>query len=340
MTTMNDMSSRTTIVVGASRGLGRGIATAFADAGATVITVSRTAVDFPDSESGAGTIQPEVADASDATVPARLIDGYDPHAIILVAGATPHMRPLRHQTWETFSVNWHTDVRITFHWLREALLTPLRPGSRVVVVSSGAALNPNGSPLSGGYAGAKATASSPATPKTKRSAPAWTSLSPPCCPSSRRRPVSASRPSARTQPKPASPCRTSSSSSRFRCSPQTSPAQPQSHWCKPTRLPSPPPTCSTAPDCRSYRDPAQGHAPNTKQNRPAMKALLNTPDGRPVGAESLRHSDMLDLLGYTTGTHHVRNTPRTINSLQRTKPSKCGASIDFRQLPTTPDTDS
>jgi NAD(P)-dependent dehydrogenase (short-subunit alcohol dehydrogenase family) len=41
--------------------------------------------------------------------------------------------------------------------LREALLKPLRPGGRVVVFSSGAAANPNGSPLSGGYAGAKAT---------------------------------------------------------------------------------------------------------------------------------------------------------------------------------------
>ncbi len=48
--------------------------------------------------------------------------------------------PLQHQTWETFSVNWQTDVRIAFHWLREALLKPLRPGSRVVVISSGAAL--------------------------------------------------------------------------------------------------------------------------------------------------------------------------------------------------------
>jgi 3-oxoacyl-[acyl-carrier protein] reductase len=65
------------------------------------------------------------------------------------------MRPLQQQTWETFSINWQTDVRIAFHWLRETLLRPLRPGSRVVVVSSGAALN--GSPLSGGYAGAKAT---------------------------------------------------------------------------------------------------------------------------------------------------------------------------------------
>jgi NAD(P)-dependent dehydrogenase (short-subunit alcohol dehydrogenase family) len=72
-----------------------------------------------------------------------------------VAGASPHMRPLQEQTWETFSVNWETDVRIAFHWLREALLKPLSPGSRVIVFSSGAALA--GSPLSGGYAGAKAT---------------------------------------------------------------------------------------------------------------------------------------------------------------------------------------
>ena len=65
------------------------------------------------------------------------------------------MRPLQQQTWESFSIDWHTDVKISCHWLRQALLAPLRPGSRVVVVSSGVALA--GSPLSGGYAGAKAT---------------------------------------------------------------------------------------------------------------------------------------------------------------------------------------
>jgi NAD(P)-dependent dehydrogenase (short-subunit alcohol dehydrogenase family) len=154
---MNDLSGGTTIVAGASRGLGHGIATAFAEAGAHVVTVSRTAAAFPERASRPGSIQPEIADAGDATVPARLLDRYQPRAIILVAGATPHMRPLHQQTWETFSVNWHTDVRITFHWLREALLTPLRPGSKVVIFSSGVALNPSGSPLSGGYAGAKAT---------------------------------------------------------------------------------------------------------------------------------------------------------------------------------------
>jgi 3-oxoacyl-[acyl-carrier protein] reductase len=153
----SDLSGKTTIVVGASRGLGHGIAVALAEAGAPVVAVSRTAAAFPDPGDGPGSIQPEVADAGDPTVAAGLLDRYDPKAVVLVAGASPHMRPLQQQTWETFSVNWQTDVRVTFHWLREALLKPLRPGSRVVVFSSGAAANPNGSPLSGGYAGAKAT---------------------------------------------------------------------------------------------------------------------------------------------------------------------------------------
>ena len=148
---MSDISDKTTIVVGASRGLGRGIATAFAEAGASVVAVSRTAAASPEQV----TVTPEIADAGDAAVAAGVLERYDPEAVILVAGATPSIRPLQDQTWETFAVNWEADVRIAFHWLREALVKPLRPGSRVIVVSSGAALA--GSPLSGGYAGAKAT---------------------------------------------------------------------------------------------------------------------------------------------------------------------------------------
>ncbi len=152
---VSELSDRTTIVVGASRGLGHGIATAFAEAGAAVVAVARTEAAFAEPANAAGTIQPVLADAGDATVAGSLIDRYEPQVVILVAGASPHMRPLQQQTWETFSINWQTDVRIAFHWLREALLKPLAPGSRVVVVSSGAAVA--GSPLSGGYAGAKAT---------------------------------------------------------------------------------------------------------------------------------------------------------------------------------------
>jgi NAD(P)-dependent dehydrogenase (short-subunit alcohol dehydrogenase family) len=150
-----DNASDTTMVVGASRGLGRAVAAAVAGAGGPVIAVARSASALDELASTTGNIQVEVADASDATVPGNLFDRHEPRTVILVAGATPLMRPLQHQTWETFSLNWHTDVRIAFNWTREALLKPLRPGGRVIVISSGAALK--GSPLSGGYAGAKAT---------------------------------------------------------------------------------------------------------------------------------------------------------------------------------------
>lgn len=152
---VEDLSGKKAIVVGASRGLGRGMATAVAAAGATVIAISRSTTTFPVPAIGAGTTEAVIADAADASVPGSLLDRYDPEILILVAGASPLIRPLQHHTWETFAANWNTDVRIAFHWLREVLLKPLRPGSRVVVISSGAALA--GSPLSGGYAGAKAT---------------------------------------------------------------------------------------------------------------------------------------------------------------------------------------
>ena len=153
--TPTSFSGRTTIVVGASRGLGRGIATSLAEVGAPVVTVARSRAELAELADSPANIRTEVADAADPTVAGTLLDRHEPSNLILVAGASPLMRPLQHQTWETFSVNWHTDVRIAFHWVRESLLKPLRPGSRVVVISSGAAQA--GSPLSGGYAGAKAT---------------------------------------------------------------------------------------------------------------------------------------------------------------------------------------
>jgi NAD(P)-dependent dehydrogenase (short-subunit alcohol dehydrogenase family) len=155
MMTTTDLTTHTAIVVGSSRGLGRGIAVGLADAGARVIALARTERALANLAAGTGGVRPEVADAADPSTAGTLLDRYDPDVLVLVAGASPLPRPLQHQTWETFSVNWQTDVKIAFHWLREALLRPLRPGSRVVVISSGAALQ--GSPLSGGYAGAKAT---------------------------------------------------------------------------------------------------------------------------------------------------------------------------------------
>lgn len=154
----SDRTGSTALVTGASRGFGHAIASALhAEAGA-VVAVARSAELLAALRNELGDrLTAEVADATDPVVVGSLIEQYRPDTLVLNAGAVPLLRPLQQQTWETFSVNWQTDVRIAFHWLREALLKPLRPGSRVVVVSSGAALNTEGSPLSGGYAGAKAT---------------------------------------------------------------------------------------------------------------------------------------------------------------------------------------
>jgi NAD(P)-dependent dehydrogenase (short-subunit alcohol dehydrogenase family) len=75
MTSTSELSDTTTMVVGASRGLRRGIATAFAEAGARVISVARTTAPVTNL-AGGDRIQHEVADAGDARVAASLLDRY------------------------------------------------------------------------------------------------------------------------------------------------------------------------------------------------------------------------------------------------------------------------
>lgn len=141
------------VVVGASRGFGRGIAEALAEAGTEVHALSRSRTsDF--ARTGGGRIHSIVADATAPEVPVRFLRELKPTIVVLNAGATPRAAAIQEHTWESFSVNWNTDVKMTFEWLKAALTQPLAPGSVVIALSSGAALN--GSPLSGGYAGAKA----------------------------------------------------------------------------------------------------------------------------------------------------------------------------------------
>jgi len=151
-----DLSGTTAIVTGASRGFGRGIAVALHAAGANVVGVARDRAPLDELRAELGdAFTPVAADAADPVAAGNLIDTYQPRVLVLNAGVSPLSRPLQEHTWETFSRPWDVDVRHAFHWTREALLRPLSPGSAVVALSSGAALQ--GSPLSGGYAGAKAT---------------------------------------------------------------------------------------------------------------------------------------------------------------------------------------
>ena len=155
-TDMTELEGTTVVVTGASRGFGRAIATAFVDAGATVVGTARSqeGLDAVAEELGSRFV-PVRGDAADPTAAADVLRTHRPQTVVLNAGATPLCVPLQDQTWETFSQNWHTDVQQAFHWCREALLLPLERGSTVIAFSSGAALQ--GSPMSGGYAGANAT---------------------------------------------------------------------------------------------------------------------------------------------------------------------------------------
>jgi NAD(P)-dependent dehydrogenase (short-subunit alcohol dehydrogenase family) len=154
--TASHQTTTTALVTGASRGFGRAIASALHADGAQVVAVARNAELLASLRDELGDmLTTVVADAADPVVAGTLIEQYQPDTLVLNAGAPPLMRSLQHQTWETFSRAWDVDVQHAFHWIREALLFPLRPGSTVVTMSSGAAVA--GSPLSGGYAGAKAT---------------------------------------------------------------------------------------------------------------------------------------------------------------------------------------
>src|SRR6266480_5157077 len=85
---IGDLAGRTAIVVGASRGLGRGIAGALAEAGAPVIAVARDPASLESLANGPFDIKPAPGDASDAAVAGRLLDD-DPEIVVLVAGAVP-----------------------------------------------------------------------------------------------------------------------------------------------------------------------------------------------------------------------------------------------------------
>jgi NAD(P)-dependent dehydrogenase (short-subunit alcohol dehydrogenase family) len=150
------LSGTTALVTGASRGFGRGIAAALVAGGASVVGLARDGARLAEVREELGSaFTPVIADAADPVTAGQLIDRYEPLILVLNAGTAPLSRPLYQHTWQTFSRVFDVDVQQVFNWTREALLRPLRPGSVVVAMSSGAALA--GSALSGGYAGAKAT---------------------------------------------------------------------------------------------------------------------------------------------------------------------------------------
>lgn len=153
---MTSIQGKTALILGASSGVGRATVQSLISAGARVAAVARgaEALEGLRTETG-GSVQTFRADAAEPETAAQLLRELRPELVVLAAGARPRMAALDEQTWESFSAAWNTDVRASFNLIQAALSLPLAPGSTVVLVSSGAAIN--GSSLSGGYAGAKRT---------------------------------------------------------------------------------------------------------------------------------------------------------------------------------------
>jgi len=151
---MTSLRGKKAVVVGGSSGVGKATVKELISDGVSVTAVAR-------GEDRLRALEAEVRDGlatlhGDATDPAlleRLFRELRPDLVVLTAGVTPRIDGLDEFDWESFSEAWNVDVKAAFLLVKQALTLPLAPGSIVVVVSSGAAIN--GSPLSGGYAGAK-----------------------------------------------------------------------------------------------------------------------------------------------------------------------------------------
>jgi NAD(P)-dependent dehydrogenase (short-subunit alcohol dehydrogenase family) len=101
-------------------------------------------------------------DATDDTLMNELVREHSPDVLILNAGARLPIKPIDKQTWDEFSSVWNVDVKAGLVGVQAALRAPMKPGSRVLIMSSGAAMvlavpfiKPDDLSLSGGYVGAK-----------------------------------------------------------------------------------------------------------------------------------------------------------------------------------------
>jgi NAD(P)-dependent dehydrogenase (short-subunit alcohol dehydrogenase family) len=152
---MLPLTGKTMVVIGGSRGVGRRIVEAASRNGAGVLAVARREDSLRSLARSIPGTEVLALDATDEGAPSKIFGLAEPDILVLCAGAFPPVGPLHEQSWQEFAVNFETDVKVAFNFCKAALLRPLKPGSVVVVISSGAAIA--GSANSGGYAGAKRT---------------------------------------------------------------------------------------------------------------------------------------------------------------------------------------
>src|ERR1700730_10529589 len=133
------LKDKNVVVTGGSRGLGLGLVEALVAHGARVTVVARDA-DALESVRARLAVATISADVTDETAAHRILAEVRPDILALNAGTTPRMGRLDQLSWADFTAPWETDVKAGLYWLQAALNLPLKPGSRVLVGSSGPGL--------------------------------------------------------------------------------------------------------------------------------------------------------------------------------------------------------
>jgi NAD(P)-dependent dehydrogenase (short-subunit alcohol dehydrogenase family) len=153
--TTQRLDGKHVVVIGGSKGLGRAIVAAAHTEGAQVLAVARKAEPLGELVAAFPGVQMLRLDGTSESAPAKVFATLSPDVLVVCAGAIPHAAPLGEQSWEQFSRNWNSDVKMSLLFSQAALTTPLSSGATIILISSGAAIG--GSPLSGGYSGSKRT---------------------------------------------------------------------------------------------------------------------------------------------------------------------------------------
>jgi NAD(P)-dependent dehydrogenase (short-subunit alcohol dehydrogenase family) len=157
---MQNLNGKRVVVTGGSQGLGLAMVEALVAGGASVTAMSRDRSNLAAARDlGASVI---AGDATDATLMNSVVRDQTPDVLILNAGTRLPIKTIDEQSWDEFSIVWNTDVKAGLVGMQAALNTPMKPGGRILVMSSGASMvlavpfiKPEDLSLSGGYVGAK-----------------------------------------------------------------------------------------------------------------------------------------------------------------------------------------
>lgn len=163
------MDEQTVVVTGGTRGIGRAVATAFAQEGATVVVgardgdaVEETVSELEDTGATAAGVRTDVRDEYDVErlveTASRTGDARGIDVVVAAAGVyhgDPGRTPTDRESYAAFDDHWRTNARGIFATIQEAL-AHLNEGARVLVPTGSIARETK--PGYGTYAISKATA--------------------------------------------------------------------------------------------------------------------------------------------------------------------------------------